>query len=238
MVRFCNLKRCSSNHSRNRSCRLASEKLLRWGFHPKRRCLLPVVCDQLLIRSPGCPDEVFPGVDFRDRMHGLCIFVHRQICTCLVDMKLPKRTCLLLDRRLVSIGRKRVLHDSSTGRTYRVQRTLFSEANLSATDRICTLFLLPHVIGHRALEFPPEIREPLLTAIALAQIFAIATHGCRALNEREIIEIFDRGWTTFFGTLEMIHQIAFESKYNPRLQKHHRNPDKYQAPKVFEQANR
>ena len=33
--------------------RLASEKLARWGFHPNRRCLLPLVCQEALIRRPG-----------------------------------------------------------------------------------------------------------------------------------------------------------------------------------------
>ena len=47
--------------------RLAAQKLRRWGFHPDRRCALPLVCDSLLIRCPGHEDDVFPALDFRDR---------------------------------------------------------------------------------------------------------------------------------------------------------------------------
>ena len=45
---------------------LAARKLRRWGFHPDRRCALPLVCDQLLIRCPGHEDDLFPAVDFRE----------------------------------------------------------------------------------------------------------------------------------------------------------------------------
>ena len=57
----------------NRMRRLASQKLIRWGFHPQRRCLLPVICRDLLVRVEGT-DEVFPGVDMRDKLHGLFSF--------------------------------------------------------------------------------------------------------------------------------------------------------------------
>ena len=57
----------------DRMRRLASQKLIRWGFHPQRRCLLPVICRDLLVRVEGT-DEVFPGVDMRDKLHGLFSF--------------------------------------------------------------------------------------------------------------------------------------------------------------------
>ena len=83
---------------------LASQKLQRLGFNPKRRCLLTLVCDKLLIRRPTVEDEVFPSVDFRDRMHALYIFLHRKFVECIVGMKLSKSTRQLLDRRLADSG--------------------------------------------------------------------------------------------------------------------------------------
>ena len=71
---------------------LASQRLQRLGFNPKRRCLLTVVCDQLLIRRSTVEDEVFPSVDFRDRMHAIYIFLHRNFVECLVRMILSKST--------------------------------------------------------------------------------------------------------------------------------------------------
>ena len=57
---------------------LAKQKLTRYGFNPKRRCLLTQICKQLLIRLPD-RDDVFPSVAFRDVMHAAVIFFHRQI---------------------------------------------------------------------------------------------------------------------------------------------------------------
>lgn len=221
-----------------RSVVLASQKLRRWGFHPNRRCLLPLVANKALIRRPGHEDEVFPGVDFRDRMHGLCVFIHRQICNCFIAMKLPQRTRVMLDRRLTEIGLMRVFYDPNTGRSYRVQRSLFTEANMSAVDRMCTLFFLPHVVGHEALDFPEDVRIPLLTAISLAQIFVISTRGARSYNEREWREIFGRGWIVCFGALSRLHQISFQRSYSRRLTKHRKNPRKNAAPKEFKKTSR
>ena len=221
-----------------RLVRLASEKLSRWGFHPDRRCLLPIVCREALIRRPGHEDEVFPAVDFRDRMHGLFIFIHRQICECFVRMALPQATRVRLDRRLTEIGLMRVFKDPKTGTSYRVQRSLFTEAHMSAADRVCTLFFIPHVIGHRALDFPEPAREPLLTALAMVQVFAVASRGGRSYNERELREIFERGWVVCFGALERLYQMNFTRKYVKKRARHQRNPRKNPAPKEFQRASR
>ena len=109
---------------------------------------------------------------------------------------------------------------------------------MSAVDRMCTLFFLPHVVGHGALDFPEDVRVPLLTAISLAQVFVIATRGARSYNEREWREIFDRGWIVFFGALSRLHQISFQHSYSKRLAKHRRNPTKYAAPKEFKKTSR
>ena len=64
---------------RNKAC----GTLLRYGFNPMRTCiLLTSIVDKLLvhIEHPALHiREVFPCVDFRDKMHGLMIFLHRQI---------------------------------------------------------------------------------------------------------------------------------------------------------------
>ena len=226
------------NNDEESVVRLASEKLSRWGFHPRRRCLLPIVCQEALIRRPGHEDEVFPSVDFRDRMHGLFIFLHRQICECFVRMALPQATRVRLDRRLVEIGLMRVFKDPNTGKSYRVQRSLFTEAHLSAGDRVCTLFFLPHVIGHRALDLPEPAREPLLTALSMVQIFAVASRGGRSYNERELRTIFERGWVICFGALERLHHMNFTRNYEKKRAKHMKNPRKYKAPTQFQRASR
>ena len=46
---------------------LAREKLQRWGFNYTRECCVNKVCNLLLVRVPGT-DELFPGIDYRDRM--------------------------------------------------------------------------------------------------------------------------------------------------------------------------
>jgi hypothetical protein len=61
LYRICSLD-STSEEIRTR----VSEKLSKYGFNPKRRCLLTDVADRLLVRLPG-EDEVFPSVDERDR---------------------------------------------------------------------------------------------------------------------------------------------------------------------------
>ena len=62
-------------HHSGRTQRLAGEKLRKWGFHPDRRCLLPLVCDHLLIRTSVFRDELFASVDWRDKLNGLHSYV-------------------------------------------------------------------------------------------------------------------------------------------------------------------
>jgi len=214
---------CELNEGRPR--RLAMEKLTRWGFNPKRRCLLPTVCKHLLVRRPGL-EEVFPGVDFRDRLHGLHVFMHRVLHDGLCDMGLSSKVKKLLDQRMMDVGLQRVFRSNSTGRSYRVQRSLFSDANMSGADKTHWVFLLPHVIGYRASCLPHPLREPFLTAIAHAQLMFVAARGLRPYSETELRSIF-------FAAMERVSQVNQERIYAKRLQKHRRNPRSFPAPKRF-----
>ena len=68
----------------------ARAKLRRWGFNYQRKCCIFDVCEHVLIRVPG-RDEVFPCIDYRDKMHGMMIMLHRFIMETLVAMKLEKK---------------------------------------------------------------------------------------------------------------------------------------------------
>ena len=221
-----------------RHVRLAKEKLLRWGFKPERRCTLTVVCDKLLVRRPGHEDEVFPSVDFRDQLHGMSVFLHRKICESFSNMQLSKKIRVLLDRRLASLGLKKCLHDPFSNKSYRVQRSLFTEAHMSAQDRVETLFFLPHVLGHQAADLPRDIQEPVLTVVACAQIFIIASRGGRSYNTRELRQIFDHTWIVFFGALERIAQVNRDYLHQKRMARHIKNPSKHSLPKEFQRASR
>lgn len=218
--------------------RMASQKLMRSGFSPVKRCLLPLVCDKLLIRRPGHEDEVFPAVDFRDRLHALIIFIHRQLLHTFVEMRLPQAVRDVLDRRLAELGTSRSFHHTQSGKSMRVQRSLFSEAHMSAADRVTVMTLLPQVLGHEALDLPAELREPTLTAVAYAHIFMLAVHDLRPYNIRELREIFTRGWVIFFGALETIHARNHERIFAKRMKSYRKNPNENPVPKRFKQANR
>ena len=153
-------------------------------------------------------------------------------------MKLSKKIRVLLDQRLAYLGLQRRLNDPSTGRSYRVQRSLFTEANMSAQDRMCTIFFLPHVLGHEAADLPQELREPVLTAVACAQVFVIASRGGRSYNVRELRLIFDQTWILFFGAMENIVQRNKTRLYRKRMKKHLKNPTKHRRPKEFQRASR
>ena len=102
---------------------------------------------------------------------------------------------------------------------------------MSAKDRVCLLFYLPHVVGHTADIFPRPIREPLLTALAVAQSMIIASRGRRSYTQVELRNIFDHGYRTVFAGLETLRQWS----YNVRLALHQSNPQnkKNKCPKTF-----
>lgn len=205
----------------------AREKLQRWGFNPTRPCCLHSVMDvdTLLVRLPG-RDEVFPCLDYRDRMHGIFIFLHRMIMEVLSCLLLTPAKRRVLDERLAEVCARRAFRDH-TDKAYRRQRSVFESTGMTAHDKICWMFLIPHVLGHEPDLIPPGLHAPLMTAIAHTQLVFIAVSGRRAYNKVELEEIFDRGYLRIFGSLEQIRAAVYHVKY----QDHLREPDKCPPPK-------
>ena len=223
--------------NKGRTKLLAGEKLKRWGFNPDRRCLLPLVCDELFIRVPGREDELFPNVDERDKLHGLLTFLHRVLFKSFNHMHLPTKLKLILDQRLTELGLERIMRDPNNGRTFRVQNSVFKETNMSGEDKVHWIFFMPHVLGHRAECLPEQFREPVLTALAHAQLMVIASRGFRSYNITELELIYDKGYILFFAALEKIYELCYHAIYNAKLKKHHKNPKKYPAPKPFKRTD-
>lgn len=211
---------------------LASEKLTRWGFNPKRRCLLTSVCKSLLVRAPGT-DEVFPGLDFRDKLHGLFAFLFRAFDKIFKKLSLSSKNKTILEQRLLWVCQHGGLRDPCTKRSYRVQHSLFNAANLGTVDKVCLLFLLPHVIGHEGSGIPQDVRMDFLIAISIAQELIIAVRGNRSYSERELDILFNKEFVTLFRLLERINACNTDKIFNKKMQKHRRKPDKYPAPKRF-----
>ena len=221
-----------------RMCTCARKKLIRYGFHPDRRCLLPVVADKLLVRLPN-RQEVFPCVDLRDIMHGLIIFIHRTVCIeGLNYVSWSTRQKNILDRRLADVCAQRPFRKTSDGRTYRTVDSLFSAVDMSAADKVCVLFFLPHVIGHEGLMVPAEIREDLLNVVARAQLMLIACRGKREYTTSEFGQVFDEGYLHVFHAMERIFEAHHVGDYEARLQRNTQNPDRYQAPKQYKSNHR
>ena len=217
---------------------MAEQKLRRWGFNPDRRCALPTVCKQLLIKTPGFRNDLFPGLDFRDTLHGLHAFLQRTLYEPFSRMAISGQIQKILDQRLTELGLHRIMRDVTTGKSFRVQKSLFKDVGMTGEDRIHWIFLVPHVLGHRALCLPENLREPVLTAFATAQTMVIASRGSRAYNVAELQLTFDRGFITLFSCMERIYQINHERIYASKMAKHLRNPDKNKKPKKFEIKNR
>lgn len=216
--------------------RLASEKLRRWGFNPGRQCCLLTDCDKVLVKLPGL-DEVFPCVDYRDRMHGLIIFIHRWITSILDGLSteiLGRRSRRTLDRRLKYICSGGFCRDPTTKRSFRPQQSIFSDVGMTATDKKCALFLLPHVLGPDAELFPENVRTPLLTCISHAQLILIAVSGRRMYTKQELQDIFDRGFKVVFGALQGIQHLD----YLARVEKHRRRPDSTTVPLAHTRTSR
>lgn len=208
--------------------RAAQEKLRRWGFNPQRKCCLLTSCNKLLVRIPGL-NEVFPCVDYRDRMHGMTMFLHRSMMETLDGLSTriingaARRT---LDLRLKFICLQRFFRDPVTKRGFRVQDSIFSDVGMTASDKVCSLFLLPHVLGPKADIFPENVRAPLLTAVSHTQLILIAASGKRMYTVAELQQIFDRGYKLVLGSLQTIRRID----YDTRLAHHTRYPDRVKAP--------
>ena len=221
-----------------RAQRLAGEKLRKWGFNPIRRCLLPLVCHHLLIRTPVFRDELFASVDWRDKLHGLLTFLHRILYQGFVSMKLPQKLREVLEQRLTQLGLERIMRDPNTGRTFRVQKHLFKDTDMTGEDKVHWIFLVPHVIGYRALCLPEHFRHPVLEAFSLAQMMAIASRGFRSYNRAELELVFNEGYVTFFAAMERIHTIVHDAEYDRKLRKHRRKPTVHTAPKRFKRQRR
>ena len=216
---------------------LAAQKLMRWGFSPEKRCLLTTICKSLLVRIPG-QDEVFPCVDFRDKLHGLMSFLFRAFDKIFEKLPLSTNLKTLLEQRLLWICHHGCLRNPKTKRAYRVQRTLFNAANLGTVDKVCILFLLPHVLGHKASVLPENVRNDLLGALSVAQQMVIAIRDNRSYTEHELDEIFNRGYITLFRHLESINAMNTDTIFQRKMTKHQQNPDRYPAPKRFKRQDR
>ena len=216
--------------------REAREKLRRWGFNPERKCCLLTSCNKLLVMIPGL-NEVFPCVDFRDRMHGMIIFLHRAITDTLEAFStqiLNGEARRKLDLRLKFICVHRFFRDPVTKRAFRVQDSIFSAVGMTASDKVCALFLLPHVVGPNAELFPENIRRPLLTAISRTQLILIAASGRRMYTKNELQQIFDRGYKVVLGCLQTLRLLNYEA----RVTHHRRHPNTTSAPLPHKRRSR
>ena len=220
----------------------AKTMLKNYGFNPSRLCVLPSVCDELLVHIPYIPRrvEVFPCIDYRDKMHGIFIFLHKRIMDALNQIawkvrRGPKTLTAkqLLDQRSTLIGYSRSFRCVETGRSLRVQKSIFNEVNMSATDKWVLLFLLPHVFGHKGEFIPENVRLPMLTAIARAQLIILASRGRREYTKSELSQIYDNGYVEVFKALEYINHVHLDSKYDAAFDKHAQNPRNNPPPKRF-----
>ena len=198
-----NMYDCANDNNSSQQI-LARKALLHWGFNYQRKCcLLSPSYKHLFVFLEG-KNEVFPCVDYRDRMHGLVIFIHRMLRETLdlIIPSAPKRR--LLDRRLAAVGERAFRVDGSV---IRAQRSIFTDVGMSAQDKLWMVFLLSHVFGHRGEDteiLSANLLGPLLSAIATAQLMFIAVKGCRSYTKKELELIFDRGYVDFFAALETI----------------------------------
>lgn len=186
---------------------LCRDKLHRWGFNYQRQCCLLTTCDALLVRLPGL-HEVFPCVDYRDRMHGILMFLHRIMFTALCALVTSKKNRRILDQRLAAVCARKFV---CQGLTTRTQRSIFTDVGMSCTDKVTVLMLLSHVIGPTPdAIFPQRFHVPLASAVARAQIMVIAVRGKRSYTKSELELIFDDGYIAFFGALETLNVEAYD----------------------------
>ena len=115
---------------------------------------------------------------------------------------------------------------------------MFHDKNVTTVNRVSTLFLLPHAIGHRALLFHPEDGDHVLCMIAQAQMMIIACRGRRSYTEDELRSIYDHGFIVFFQQVELLRARAHERNFESRRSKHVQNPEKNPKPRAFKRKSR
>ena len=159
-----------------------TQQLAQYGFNSSRRCKIPLVCKHLLVRVPSMPNAVFPCADFRDKMHGMFIFLHKRMNEALDMITWPvgadrRSVKYMLDQRLLRISGQRTVSTDNNTRAIRTQRSVFNDAGMSAADRVTHLCLLPYVFGHEGIIIPANVRQELLLAIATTQKMVVAAGG-------------------------------------------------------------
>ena len=188
---------------------VARNKLHRWGFNYKRQCRLSFWCEHLLVKVPDA-HEVFPCVDFRDRMHGVIIFLHRQVYELFNDIIKVAAHRRILDDRLHQVGKRKFKRD---GKSVRPQRSIFTEVGMTATDRATLLFQLSHVVGVEADNIIEQaVYMPLATVISHVQLILIAVSERRSYTKTEFELIIDRGFVIIFGAMECIRSHVYRKR--------------------------
>ena len=103
----------------------------------------------------------------------------------------------------------------------------------TAATREPTTRILTHVFGHKGEIIPENVRLPMLTAIARAQLIILASRGRREYTKSELSQIYDNGYVEVFKALEFINHVHQDSKYAAALAKHDGNPRNNPPPKRF-----
>ena len=132
-------------------------------------------------------------------------FLCKTVTETLNDARLagPRGTTkILLDRLLTTVSTQGGIRNPTTNRVYRIQKTMFHDVNVTTGNRVNTLFLLPHDIGHQAQLFHEDVRTHVLCMIAPAQLMIITCRGHRSYTEDELRSVYEEGF------------IVFSSKWN------------------------
>ena len=175
------------------------------------------------------------------RLHGLMKFLCKTVTETLNDARFvgPRGTTkILLDRLLATVSTQGGIRNPTTNRAYRIQKTMFHDANVTTGNRVSTLFLLPHAIGHQAQLFHEDDRAHVLCMIAQAQLMIIACRGHRSYTEDELRSVYEDGFIVFFKQVELLRARAFKRDYNVRMTRHRKNPEKHAKPKQYKRKSR
>ena len=191
---------------------MARKKLLHWGFNYRRQnSLLAPTMDPLLVDALQ-QSEVFPSLDWRDRMHALVIFLHRVLWQTM-DLVIRSRVLrIALDQRLAFVGKRGFFVDEHV---VKPQRTIFSDVGMTATEKMWLIFQLSHVVGwdreDSVFGWDQEMFHPMASAIAQAQLMILAVKGRRSYNKQELQLIFDRGYLAFFSAIERVRELHYNT---------------------------
>jgi hypothetical protein len=212
----------------------ARESLFRRGWKYKKRCRLGDSADKCLVRVSGFGKPPYAGLIRYERMHVYYLNYITYFTDLLLQCLLPNSHGIIHN----AVHQCHQFRDPVTGRSHPRLQSVLKMTNVTAEQRVRSMFYWAHALGPRALPVVEELRVSVIVAVTCLQLILIATRGHRAYSCNELKAVFEDVGRQFFQQLETIARYLDQRRVNSGTQSHLDNPTRNQAPVPWRRATR